>query len=54
MKPINKLNNKELIELYESKKQQLKYMSYGTKDTWYMEMIKDELNKREGVSNGNN
>ena len=49
MKKLNKLGYKHLLKEYDAQKQYMQYCAYGTKDTWYMQMIEEELNKREGV-----
>lgn len=49
MKKLHELNYDELKELLDAKKQQQLAIGFGTKDIWYMQMIEEELDKREGV-----
>ena len=47
---LKDLSYDELKGLLDAKKQQQQAIGFGTKDTWYMQMIEEELYKREGVS----
>ena len=53
MKKLHELEYDELQELLDAKKQQQQAIGFGTKDTWYIQMIQKELDIRKGDGESN-